>query len=429
MLERMGHGVDGRKVVEAAVVVGIDRDGAVDLGIPLLPVVVGEMLAVDVDDLEQIDAVLLGEGEIALVVRGHAHHRAVAVVDQHVVADPERDRLVAERVLDVEAGEQALLLLRRKLGFSRAAGLAFFEEGGHLGPRRRRVQRQCMLGRNGAERHAHDGVGPGREDVEAAVADQLAVGAVDPVREGEAHAFALADPVLLHRLDALGPARQSGANAIEQLFGVARDLQVVAGNLALLDDGARAPAAAFHDLLVGEHRLVDRIPVHGLRPALGDAGVEHLQEQPLVPLVVARIAGRDLAAPVDGQAHRLHLRLHGGDVLARPFRRRHAVLHRRVLGRQAEGVPAHRHQHIHAGHPQVAGQHVVDGVVAHMTHVQAPAGVRQHRAGVELRLGGVFADAIDIRGRPGRPGTLLDRARIEFGCHEMETQRAGIDRL
>ena len=76
------------------------------------------------------------------------------------------------------------------------------------------------------------------------------------MREGEAHAFALADPVLLHRLDALGPARQAGLHALEQLVGVLRDLQVVARDLALLDQRAGAPAAALDDLLVGEHGLV-----------------------------------------------------------------------------------------------------------------------------------------------------------------------------
>ena len=78
------------------------------------------------------------------------------------------------------------------------------------------------------------------------------------------------------------------------------------------------------------------------------------------------------------------------------LRRRHAVLHRRVLGRQAERVPAHRHQHVHAGHAQLARQHVVDGVVAHMAHVQPAARVRQHRAGVELRPARVLGDAVDV---------------------------------
>ena len=36
----------------------------------------------------------LREREVALVVAGHAHHGAVAVAHQHVVADPDRDLLV-----------------------------------------------------------------------------------------------------------------------------------------------------------------------------------------------------------------------------------------------------------------------------------------------------------------------------------------------
>ena len=171
-----------------------------------------------------------------------------------------------------------------ELGFGRAAGLARLEEGGDGRARRGRVQRQRMLRRDGAEGDAHDRVGARREDVQAAGADQLARGVADAVQEGEAHAFALAEPVLLHHLDALGPAGQAGLHAVEQLLGVLRDLQVVARDLALLDQGARAPAAALDHLLVGEHGLVDRIPVHDLRAPLDDAGLEHLQEEPLVPL-------------------------------------------------------------------------------------------------------------------------------------------------
>ena len=301
---------------------------------------------------------------------------------------------------------------------SRNAATAGFARG--------RAQRERMLRRDRAERDAHDRVGARREHVEPAAADQPASRVADVVQEGEAHALALAEPVLLHQLDALGPAGQAGLHALEQLVGVLRDLQVVAGNLALLDQRARAPAAALDHLLVGEHGLVDRIPVDDLRAPLGDAGLEHLQEEPLVPLVVRRIAGRDLAAPVDRQAERLHLRLHRGDVVARPARRRHAVLHRRVLGRQAERVPAHRHQHVHAGHAQLARQHVVDRVVAHVAHVQPAARVRQHRAGVELGPARVLDDAIGVGGAPCALRELLDLVRFEVGFHARARRRTGI---
>ncbi len=264
----------------------------------------------------------------------------------------------------------------------------------------RRLRGQRMLGRHGAEGHAHDGVGTRREDVHAPILDQRTALVADVVRERKTHTFALADPVFLHQLDTLGPARQVLLHLLQQLFGVTRDLQVVAGNLALLDRRAGAPAAPVDDLLVGQHGLVHRVPVDDLRAPFGDAGFQHLQEQPLVPLVVVGRAGGDFPAPVDGQAHGLHLRLHVRDVVVGPLRRRHLVLHRRVFRRQAEGVPAHRHQYVHALHAQLAREHVVDGVVAHMPHVQLAAGVGQHRAGVELLLARVLDDAVGIARAP-----------------------------
>ena len=47
---------------------------------------------------------------------------------------------------------------------------------------------------------------------------------------------------------------------------------------------------------------------------------QEVEEHLLLVLVVGGIAGRDLAAPVERQAHRLELRLHGGDVVVGPGR-------------------------------------------------------------------------------------------------------------
>jgi hypothetical protein len=61
------------------------------VGVPLLPAVEREAFARHGDHLPDRQAVLLGEGEVALVVRRHGHHRAFAVAHQHVVADPDLD--------------------------------------------------------------------------------------------------------------------------------------------------------------------------------------------------------------------------------------------------------------------------------------------------------------------------------------------------
>ena len=427
LLERVRDRLDRLLEAHAAEVVGVDGDAALLVGVPVLPPVIVEVrLVVDQHHLDDLYAVLVGEGEVPLVVRRHPHHGAIAVAHQHIVADPQRHRLVGDRVRHRQARGDALLLLCRQLGLGGAAGLALLQEGRHGGIVPCRLQRQRVLGRDGAEGHAHDGVGARREDVHASAADQFAGGVVaDVVREGEAHALALADPVLLHQTHPLGPAGQPVLGVFEQFPGVLRDLQVVAGNLALLDRGAGAPALAVDHLLVGQHGLVDRIPVDHLRLAVGDALFQHPQEQPLVPFVVGRVAGRDLAAPVDRQPHRLKLLLHVGDVVVGPLGRRHAILDGGVLGRQAEGVPAHRHQHVVPVHAQVAREHVVDGVVAHVPHVQPPARVRQHGAGVVLLAAGVLGHAVRVGGAPVRLGGRLDLAGLVAGVHWHALARQG----
>ena len=145
--------------------------------------------------------------------------------------------------------------------------------------------------------------------------------------------------------------------------------------------------------------------------------LQHAQEQPLVPAVVVGLAGRELAAPVDREAERLQLLLHVRDVVVGPLRRRHAVRHRGVLGGQAERVPAHRLQHVVALHAVVAGEHVADGVVAHVPHVQLARGVREHRQAVVLGLVAGFHGAEGLRFVPEFLRFALDDVRIVFLLH------------
>jgi hypothetical protein len=140
---------------------------------------------------------------------------------------------------------------------------------------------------------------------------------------------------------------------VQQLLRVVGDAQEPLRDLALLDQRAGAPAAAVDHLLVGQHGLVDRIPVHHRVLAVGQALLQQAHEHALLVHVVVRLAGGELARPVDRVAQRLQLRAHVLDVGVGPLRRRGLVLDRGVLGRQAEGVPAHRLQHVVAGHALV----------------------------------------------------------------------------
>ena len=88
-----------------------------------------------------------------------------------------------------------------------------------------------VLGREQEERAAEQRVGARGEHGDALVG-RLAVRVAQ--REVDLGALAAADPVRLHRLDALGPARQL-VEVVEELLRVVGDLEVPLLELALVD--------------------------------------------------------------------------------------------------------------------------------------------------------------------------------------------------
>ncbi|MNH11884.1 hypothetical protein D3C79_714120 [compost metagenome] len=355
-------GVEGAGEVQAVELAGVDQLAVLAIG--GLPLAADFIASAGAHHGLDRQVVLVGELEVALVVGRHGHDGAIAVVHQHVVGDPYRQLLAGQRVLDQQGSGHALLLLGGHVGFGNAAALALVDE---------RLQRRVALGGLGGQRvfggdgdvgGAHQRVGTGGEDLEGAfVAD---AGQVE--RELHFHAARLADPVALHGLDLLRPARQL-VEAFQQLVGVVGDAEVVHRDFALLDQRARTPATAVDDLFVGQYGLVRRVPVHGTVLAVDDAFLEQAGEQPLLPTVVVGLAGGDFTCPVDGQAQALELGLHVVDVFVGPLGRGDVVFHRRVFRGHAESVPAHRLQDVLAQHALVAGNHVTDGVVAHVAHV------------------------------------------------------------
>ena len=134
--------------------------------------------------------------------------------------------------------------------------------------------------------------------------------------------------------------------------------------------------------------------------------------------VIARIAGREFARPVDGEAHGLELGLHGGDVGVGPLGGVGLALHGGVLGRHAEGVPAHGVEDIEAAGALVAGEHIAHGIVSDVPHMDAPGGVRKHLEHVALGLGRVGRRTEGPARFPDRLPVLLAFGRvIAFGGH------------
>ena len=71
--------------------------------------------------------------------------------------------------------------------------------------------------------------------------------------------------------------------------------------------GAPERQSAVDDLLVGEHRHVDGIPVDRALLAIGEAEPQEIEEHALLVAVIGRVAGRELAAPVEREAEQVEL--------------------------------------------------------------------------------------------------------------------------
>ena len=172
--EIRGDRVDGLLIAHAVVLARVDQVAADLVFVPGLVRVGRECFAVDRDHLLDRQPVFFRELEIALVVGGHAHHRAVAVAHQHVIADPYLELFTGEWVHDEEAGRQAFLFHGREVRLDDRSALALLDEGGELRIGSCGVRGQRMLGGHRAEGHAHNGIGAGGEDVHPAVADRRA---------------------------------------------------------------------------------------------------------------------------------------------------------------------------------------------------------------------------------------------------------------
>ena len=340
-------------------------------------------------------------------MRRAAEDRAGAVIHQDEIGDIDRQIPGGvERVAHGQPGVKALLLglFQRFLGGRALA--AFGAESSDFGVVLFQRPGQRMVGRNAQEGRAEQGVGAGRIDldpVEPLGAISEAKGKLQPARA--------ADPVLLHQLDLGRPVIQP-VDGVKQLFGHVGDAEEPLRQLAPLDLGARAPALAVLDLFVGQHRHVDRIPVdHGVL-AINQTLIEEIQEQRLLLAVVLGVAGGKHPRPVEREAQRLHLFDHVVDVGIGPVLGVAAAGHGGIFGRHAEGVEAHRVQHVVAGGNLVTGDHVTHGVVAHMAHVQLARGVGEHLEHVVFRLAALHRGGEGFGLGPGLLPFRLDRGGI-----------------
>ena len=163
---------------------------------------------------------LLRKVEVTSIVSRHSHDSARAVAGQNVVGDPHRNLRAGERVHGVGTGEHASLFLGKfrtvEVALESGGVHVFFHGGLLFGSREFRHHGMFRS-------HHHVGrteqrIATGRVDAEVLVG-RLAFG----IGDGEIHfgTEALANPVLLHVLHALGPVEL--VEALQQAVAIQRN--------------------------------------------------------------------------------------------------------------------------------------------------------------------------------------------------------------
>ena len=152
-------------------------------------------------------------------------------------------------------------------------------------------------------------------------------------------------------------------------------------------------------------------------PDVAIVAAKHAQEGPLRPVVIRRLAGAHLAAPVEGEADLIQLFAIAIDVVHRRHLRVLTRLDGVLLGRQTVGVVTHRVEHVEAAEAFVASVDVGGDVAQRMAHMQPCTGrVGEHVEHVVFRACMVLVHLVGLVGDPAFTPFLFDFSEGIFHC-------------
>ena len=301
------------------------------------------------DDLDDLNTELLCEVVVTLIVCRYGHDRAGAVAHHDIVGDEDRDLLTGDRVDRRQTLDAYTSLLLHELCTLELRLLRCLVTVVHDGVPVRNlilvlIERR-MLRSDDHEGDAIEGITTGGIDLELVI-DGLSC----LISELEVHerTGAAADPGHLLLLDGLRII--DIIESLQETVRVLCDAEIPYILRKLYDIAVADVALAALGILVRKNDLAVRAVVdEGLRTEYEIMLIELLKD-PLGPLVVILMRGRDLTAPVEGEADLLHLILEVLDVLLRDDMRVGVGLDGIVLCRQSEGVEAHREEDVVALH-------------------------------------------------------------------------------
>ena len=183
----------------------------------------------------------LGEVPVALVLPGHGHDRAGAVVGQHVVGGVDRDLLAVDRV--GRRGTPRKTPVFGRSVASRSISVALRTSSRYA------VERRALLVGDAARRPACASAATTKNVAPNSVSGRVVKTVTGSSRalaivEVDVRALGPADPVALHGQHPLGPGALQRLHVVQQPLGVVGDLEVPLRQLALGHLGAAALAHA-----------------------------------------------------------------------------------------------------------------------------------------------------------------------------------------
>ncbi len=177
------------------------------------------------------------------------------------------------------------------------------------------------------------------------------------------------NPVCLHCFNVVTPTWKF-VEVFKKNFRVISNFEEPLRKIFFLNNTVTSPAFTIDYLFVSENGSAFVTPVNSGFFFIGKTFFIQLQEQPLSPFVIIRLAGRNFTVPIVRKPEHFKLFCHISNVFICPGFRISAVFHCCVFCRQPETVPAHWMKNIKPLRLFKTRNYVCNRVVSNVSHME-----------------------------------------------------------
>ena len=192
-------------------------------------------------------------------------------------------------------------------------------------------------------------------------------------------------PCLLLALGGIGPVQ--AIQSLQKFFRISGDTKHNLAKVSAFDRVIPNFGFAINHFLIGKYCPQVWAPPDWFFVDIGKTSLEELEENPLSPLVVARIGGVNLSLPVDCKPNTFNLTAKIIYIALGGEGRMRSCLDCILLSGQPKSIPTHWVKHIISTGLFISGQNVRSDITFGMANMQAGSGwIGEHIQGIVLGL-------------------------------------------